>query len=458
MASAAQQIVADSLRPNDLMDMHRGSIARAQAGLGLRQRRIVRRTLQDLERRLARARAGSWTEAEANATRMLLGQAMKNMVGGMTLDLGEGMQEVMKMSSKDAARYLASLDLKYTGAVRPLRFDSLEWWERTSGRIGQARLRTYARSYQRYGATAVAGIEDAIAQRILVGESWDKARQEVWDITREQVGNRQWMVDRIVRTEASAAYAGMTLAALHEEDTDDEPMLKKLVATFDGVTGQDSYFVHGQTKRLNELFADNQGRSYDAPPNRPHDREIVVGWRKSWGGEGSHNMRDFDEDTATPRDDDPEAPEFVVPKTVTPPAPRPELVPLRPAATVQDMQYRVAQIRASKAAVGYELQAVIQARIILPRGITHPPETVAMVETHNLAIDARVNALRHEIQKAQQEQAQIKLAIRKKKREESQRAAVGAAAPVERLPKPKPIAAVVGPGKVEPKPKPPEKA
>jgi hypothetical protein len=60
--------------------------------------------------------------------------------------------------------------------------------------------------------------------------------------------------------------------------------MKKLVAIFDKVTGLDSRLLHGQTRLVTELFEDVVSRKkFDAPPNRPHDREIVVGWRQRWG-------------------------------------------------------------------------------------------------------------------------------------------------------------------------------
>jgi hypothetical protein len=444
--------------PNDLLDLQRIRISRAQAGLALRQQRIVRNVLEDLQKRLGRVHAGTWTEAELNATRVLLGQAMRQMVGDQMDDLGAGLREVTKMSAKDAARYLASMDKAHLGAVRPLRFDSLEWWERTDKRIGQARLRQFSRSFQAYGASSVAAIEDAIGQRILVGESWDKARQQVWESTRDVVGDRRWMVDRIVRTETAAAYNGTTLAALYEEDTDDEPMLKKLVATFDSVTGMDSHFVHGQTRKLTEQFMDDHGRSYDAPPNRPHDREIVVGWRKSWGAEGGGAMADFDRATATPRDYAEIPPPKI--KPAVPPPPTPEEIPFAPAAAdLYALQLQLGQIRAHKAVIGLEMRGVIQSRIVLPRGIKHPPESVASIEAHNLGVDGRVTALRIEVRKLQQEQAQIEIAIRRRKEAERKAKAAGAEVPEpkpERLPKPKAVSKVEGPGKVPtPKPGPP---
>src|SRR5690606_20154648 len=41
-----------------------------------------------------------------------------------------------------------------------------------------------------------------------------------------------------------------------------------------------------------EPFVDNIGRVYQAPPNRPRDREIVVPWRESWGADPADGMLD----------------------------------------------------------------------------------------------------------------------------------------------------------------------
>src|SRR5690606_32161345 len=175
---------------------------------------------------------------------VVTGQAVRTLTDRQTRDLAFSMHEVTKLSTRDAAVWLSTLDNHYLGAVRPLRFDTVGWWEAQDQRIGQVRLRQYSRSFQRYGATAVAAIEDELGKRIIAGESWVEARAKVWAATRDVVGDKQWMVDRILRTEVSAAYNGTTLAALYEEDDeeDDDPMMKRLVATFDRRTGRDSVF------------------------------------------------------------------------------------------------------------------------------------------------------------------------------------------------------------------------
>ena len=258
-------------------------IEQAQRALSARAVQTTRDALARVDRQLRRARPGSWTQAEAVATRAQLRMGLMTLALAHQQDLAAGLPPIMRKAQQRAAQYLGALDERYLGAVRPLRFDTLAWWEQHAATLGQVRLREFGRSFQRYGADAVQAVERAISSATLTGQRWEVARREVWQATVKVVGDRQWMVDRILRTEVAAAYNGTTLAALHEEDDPDDPMLKKLVATFDRVTAADSVAVHGQVRRVGEPFRDPKGRLYQAPPNRPHDREIVIGWRAAWG-------------------------------------------------------------------------------------------------------------------------------------------------------------------------------
>lgn len=443
--------MADRVTPAQLLEQQRAHIDKAQGQIAARQRRLARAALVDLDRGLGRLRPGSWGEASHRAAMVMLGQAMRTLVGRQVGDLGAGLSEVTKMSARDAAKLLTTLDEHYLGSVRPLRFDTAAWWEATDKRIGQVRLREFARSFQRYGGQAVADIEDELGKRILTGESWDKARAKVWESTRDVVGDRQWMVDRIVRTEVHAAYNGTTLAALHEENDMADPMLKRLVATFDHRTGQDSVFVHGQTKPLAEKFEDNMGRRYDAPPNRPHDREIVVGWRKSYG----QDMPDFVEETAAPGDAG--APEFDPGPKMEPKEPvhEPEIVPMRPAARLSQLEVQRAQVRAAKAVAGNEIKQVMRSQIPAKLIQGAGPESIAVADAHNAAVQARVDAIRGEIRDLQVAQAQIDRELRRAKKAERAKKAVGVDVAPPPVPPPKSIARLEGPAKPPPPGTPP---
>lgn len=281
----------------NIVDAQHRDIEQAQALLTHRAKKTTDDALERIDRQLFKAPRGSWTEAEALATHAQLRAGVMSLALVHQQDLRFGLPPVMKAAQRRTAECLATLDEKFLGAVRPLRFDTLAWWEKHSADLGQVRLREFGRSFARYGAETVMQIEQAISSAVLTGQRWDVARREVWKATAQVVGQAQWKVDRILVTEVSAAYNGTTLAALIEEDDPAMPMLKKLVATFDQVTAWDSVAVHGQVRRVSEPFLDPKGRLYMAPPNRPRDREIVVGWRASWG----ESIPDFDRHTADAR-------------------------------------------------------------------------------------------------------------------------------------------------------------
>jgi len=283
----------------ELANIQHARFERLWATLSVRQRKIVARSLDAFEEDLNNTRRGSWSAASSASTMIQIAQATKGLSSKQLASLRRALPGVAAQAQDSTAKWLELLDKSFTGSATPLRWDTLEWLEGYRDPLLRSRLRIYRKSFARYGAQAVSDIEDAIAQRILVGAPWTEAREDVMAIVREQVEGKQWMVDRIVRTETSVIANATTMAALHEEDDDpDDPMLKKLVATFDAVTGQDSRMLHGQTRRLSEPFRDNKGHEYMAPPNRPNDREIVVGWRNSWGDDEA-----FDQDTAIEEDE-----------------------------------------------------------------------------------------------------------------------------------------------------------
>ncbi len=268
----------------DLVLGQRARYERLWGALTKRQRSLADEAIADVERQLARARVGSWSAAQAASTLAQLASATKGLTERQMTLLARALPGIARLAQTDLAAYLTTLDRTFLGVARPLRWDSLEWLNGYSRPLLRARLQIFRKSFARYGAEAVAGIEQAMAKSVLLGTPWTEARKTVMALVREEVGGRQWMVDRIVRTEVATVHSSTTMAALLEEDEPDDPMLKKLVALFDKRTGLDSKVLHGQTRRVQDLFTDViRGKQFDAPPNRPNDREIVIGWRASYG-------------------------------------------------------------------------------------------------------------------------------------------------------------------------------
>lgn len=422
----------------------RDHIDGAEIAIGHRQRRIMQRALRQLRTDIDRVELGAWGHDVRRQAMVTIAQALRQATEHQILDMGIGLTEVTKRSTKDAATWLATHDRQYRGRADPLRFDTMTWWSRHDKRLGKVRLRQYRKSFRRYGAGAVAEIEDEVATRVLLGEGWDKARERVWESTRHVVGDRQWMVDRIVRTEISAVANATTLAALHAEDDDPEdPMLKRLVATWDQVTARDSQMLHGQTKKLGEPFYDAyHGIEYQAPPNRPNDREIIVGWR----GDYPEDMPEFVDRTAKPVDGGK--------------APRrkrkgPEMAKARPvpkpgrkvAATgrLAELDAAARKLEVDLAMREMEIGSMDAQRFVEGQLLGQGPEMLVTLRKHNAAIDARVAALRVEQEVA--EQARHRL-VAQRKRVEVARAKGGPVTMVApKAPKPRTIEQREGLGK-----------
>lgn len=227
---------------------------------------------------------GAWSSASAMSILSQLRQALLVVLAAQAGPLF--LAAAVSISKSAAARQVAllrALDRRFAGVVRPLNFDALIWAERQGERLGRLRLPFVQSASARYSAAVVADVERAITANALLGRPWWEAERLLRKGTSAAIADQQWRVDRIMRTETAAIYNGAMLASMEAEDRPDDPMLKRLSATFDKVTGVDSVAAHGQIRRVGEPFQDIRGRLYQAPPNRPHDREIVLPHRASWG-------------------------------------------------------------------------------------------------------------------------------------------------------------------------------
>lgn len=370
------------MRIADLVEAQRLHLDTIQARATVAQLRVVRAALDETMRALGVVNMGSWGEASQQWTRLMLIQGYRQLAGRMTGRLGLDLLGTVRVSARDQAQWFRTLDRHFSGAVRPLKWDTLQWVERQGRVQRQTRLRMYRKSFARYGAAAVTKIEDAIAKRVLVGDSWDKAMGEVGRIMEHVSEGEEWRVRRTVDTETAAVYNGTAHDALIAEDTDPrDPMQKRLVAVWDHVTAKDSMLLDGQTRPVRKPFYDSyHGREYMHPPNRPHDREQVVGWRKSWGDDMPHFSAPPEEDIPT---------EALKGPRVKPVRPRP---PRRPAGLAVGAGAVVAQVLlANRRAREDALRQISQAT---------SPEQQASAEQLLAQVEARGRQLEREADQA----------------------------------------------------------
>jgi hypothetical protein len=249
--------------------------------------RLLRQELARLRKRVYGLQLDRW---DSTAQAQLLREVQRSLAvleSGQLAVLVQLSQRAWVRGARGVASALTQLDRALLGTTPALRWDVVDWYASQATAYSQVRITTIERSLRRYGQAAADQVASEIAGAAVVGDSWAAARPRVWAAVRGTVGGRQWMVDRIVATEMSAAYNGARLEAMIAEDAytvrPADRVQKRLVATFDGRTGQDSYLQAGQTVPVRAPFIDvKSGRPYQAPPNRPHDREIVVPWRASY--------------------------------------------------------------------------------------------------------------------------------------------------------------------------------
>lgn len=146
---------------------------------------------------------------------------------------------------------------------------------KAAGVLDEGLLEYHRASKATYGMEAIQKMRGAMSRSALAGESI----VEAFPTIAEAAEIPEWRAERIVRTETSYAANRSELKQLdgmYTPEAAKEVFVKELVTSFDQRTGEDSIFVDGQIRKLDQNFEDNEGRSYPHPPNRPNDREVMV--------------------------------------------------------------------------------------------------------------------------------------------------------------------------------------
>ena len=271
-----------ALTPVELLDIQHKNLAKLSRAASKAAQRAVARALVNLRARIDTIPGddyGGWTYASMKATEVQLEAALVQMKAGAGQAMSGVHKRAISKSYADARRWLKSLDATRIGVAHPMRFDLLQY----AAREEQFLVNRYARSLSYWGRKTSDAMREALAEQMLIGQDWATAAKHLKKNLPALAGKKQWMVDRVAATEMANAYNGTAWEVLMSEDKSGNRMHKKLVATFDKRTAKDSKQLHGQTVPVDKPFINVDGREYMYPPNRPRDREVIVGWRGAWG-------------------------------------------------------------------------------------------------------------------------------------------------------------------------------
>jgi len=275
----------------DVLDAQRDVLAKVAPRHRRRLMGIASDVQVELEQRLQQL-AGSPERYTTQEVRVLLAQVREvseTLAAEFGVRVGDEIEAVGRVAAGIGRESLLDeIDAwadKFAGSVRGTARTEL-----AGDILGDGLLEYYDVSRDTYGLQAIKDMRQALARATLSGETVAMATVRL----SQAVEIPAWRAERIVRTEQSYAVHVRQMADMRAMyGPRGEGWRKQLVAVHDNRTGDDSIFVDGQTKRLDEPFEDNAGRVYMHPPNRPNDREVVVfvpeeavALARAGGGEG----------------------------------------------------------------------------------------------------------------------------------------------------------------------------
>lgn len=260
----------------EVLAAQRRAVGKSMRRMTGEQRREMLRRSREVEARLVRefdALGLGSLEGQQLAVRLLQAQEIVTAVGR---ELGEAVGDVLVDLGTKAARkgrellidQVEAAGATYKGTVRAINNVPLA---ETMSNAGL--LERYASSVEFYGSAVIKRGREALTQAALGGADFRTAENAVV----EAMQITGYRAERIVRTEWSYSLHRTQIVDLQQSAAvTGTRWVKKLVATFDDRTGDDSKAVHGQVRGLDEEFEDDKGRRYQHPPNRPNDREVVA--------------------------------------------------------------------------------------------------------------------------------------------------------------------------------------
>ncbi len=294
-----------------VLEVNRLSALSSIQNAGVKEtRELLHAAHHDLLRRISAIKhdpkdgAEPFTLAQLRATLKQVEEVTRHLAHGMHRLIVKKGAVAAKKGVQDSINYLAAIDQAFAGAgTQPLALKEAAMLSKVEKGVNASVLRRlsaplpplnkhskrhrkhHARRrlgiLQRYGVETIGDFEQELRVGLLQRKSWrDMAEglKKKSHFLREKPAH--W-AHRIVRTECMGAYNRAHHETVRQADEVTGDFVKILSATFDDRTGADSYAVHGQIRRPDEDF-DGWYGPYEAPPNRPNDREIIVPHRTVW--------------------------------------------------------------------------------------------------------------------------------------------------------------------------------
>lgn len=264
-----------------------------------RLRALYAKSQGEIQQRLAAlVRTGRGETFSAHHLRLVLAQVQQG-VADFEIQLGDHLKKTGRAAAQlgtrqviDSAERLHAGFGNLTPLVRP---DQAGVFQGLHREVAPSLLDRFETSRKLYGAQVISKVKDELSLGLLQKDGVDSVVDRVVGADGVFAGQR-WRAERIVRTELSWAVGVAKQKGMETLKQKFVPgLMKRLVATFDDRTGEDSKELHGQTVPIDQPFVWHVRNKHGAvlrtvlymqPPNRPQDREIVIVWDPSWPDPG----------------------------------------------------------------------------------------------------------------------------------------------------------------------------
>lgn len=284
-----------------IVDLHRRQLLGVVEIRGVgRMRKLYGEARRDLEDRLASmVSAGRGATFGAQHLRQVLVQ-VADVAGGFQKGLRDHLRDTGRMAAILAPRHatdtVARMEAHFGRMTPVVQAEQAALVAGVHDGVASTLLSKYDASVKTYGAQTISAIQQHLAGSILRQESLDDAVDRVAG-ARGLFERQRWRAERIVRTEMSYSYGLSKQRGMEALHVAVPRLMKRLVATHDARTGEDSEDLDGQTVEVHQPFVWHVKNSrgaptgkvvhYMQPPNRPNDREVVVEWMPEWGAAAS---------------------------------------------------------------------------------------------------------------------------------------------------------------------------
>lgn len=226
----------------------------------------------------------TFTEAKLETALRQIDQAIAILHSRLRPDLVFGFETLFEQALEDSGREINAFEKHFNGITRAVPIDAIiESTDPDNFLFNQ-----YESSINNYSNNLRTNFQRVLGQSLIQNKTWSQAVNDLDSVFSSQ----EYVLARIVRTELHNIYNVSKLKGFNTVKSEYLPDLKKtLFHPMDSRTGEDS--IVAATKNLivdlSEPFTYTfkQGnktikREFMAPPDRPHDRAILIPYRDSY--------------------------------------------------------------------------------------------------------------------------------------------------------------------------------